>query len=231
MLKKSVSLCLSLVLVLSLCFCLPMNASAYQSDGTKICSFNYFSALESKSAVVYKDTDCYTRTIVFPDPTATNCKITNLKSNKGGVWLRNYGEYFTINTQSFTGTAKITYKFNGVSQTFKYTVKKYANPCKSFKIGSTDYAKKFNSKTTLYSFRNIKKQKLTIKANSGWIITKIETCSNRYNKNTDYNYYYPYKSSFTINNVTLFSNGQSHIYVTFKNTNNGAENTLMYFVR
>ncbi len=232
MIKKSISLCLSVVLVLSLCFCLPINSNAQTSINSQDVSEYSFYTYETNSAIVYKSTNGYTRTVIYPEESLSdNCKITNLKSNRSGVWLRKFGHYFTINSQSFTGTAKITYKVNGKSQTFKYTVKKYANPCKSFKIGSTDYAKKFNSKTSLYSFRNIKNQKLTIKANSGWVITNVYTCSNRYNGKTNYNSYYPYRSSFTKSNVTLSSNGYSYVYVIFKNINNGAENILLYLVR
>lgn len=231
MIKKSVSLCLSLVLVLSLCFCLPLNASASSTVGSQSCLTNYFYATENKNIVVYQNNSPYTNTVVYPAHTAKTFKITNLKSNKGGVWLRNFGTYFTINSQSFTGTAKITYKFNGKSQTLKYTVKKYTNPCKSFKIGSTEYAKTFNSKTSTYSFRNVKNQKLQIQANSGWVITEIVTSSSRYNGKSDMKFYKPNKSSFTKNNLTLFNNGYSYLYVTFKNTSNGGENTLLYLVR
>lgn len=232
MLKKSVSFCLSFVLLLGVMFCLPVSASAEMYEGTEKTFGYYFDARKTKNAVVYKSTDSYTKTIVYPDGEySDNCKITNLKSNRSGVWLRKFGNSFTINSQSFTGTAKITYKLNGKTQTFKYTVKKYVNPCKSFKVGSTEYAKKYNSTNQIYSFRNIKNQKLKIQANSGWIITDVITYSYRYSKDPVFNYYSPYKSSFSKSNLTLLNNGWSYVYVFFKNTSTGAENVLLYQVR
>lgn len=104
--------------------------------------------------------------------------VANLKSSKKSV--------ATVDTFSYNGTVYVgvtpkkvgkttvsfTAKVNGKKKNYKcvVTVKKYINPFKSFKIGTVNMARKFNS-THLVDMKlskTLKNQKVSFKLKSGW---------------------------------------------------------------
>ena len=65
---------------------------------------------------------------------------------------------------------------------FKVTVLKYSNPCKSFKIGSKQYASLFKNNPEAKVRPQNKKLKISVKPNKGWAVKKIEVYSDLYKK-------------------------------------------------
>jgi len=81
-----------------------------------------------------------------------------------------------IVTQKKTGTTKISFKLDGKKRTVKLVLAKYANPAKSFKIGSKQLVKKYNKHRYClgpYDWETIVGKKITVKAKSGWKVAGI----------------------------------------------------------
>ena len=78
------------------------------------------------------------------------------------------------------GTAKVTFNVKHEGKTIKakvnVIVRKYVNPLKSFKIGSTNYTSKFK-KTGHISVKKALKGKLKIKLKAGYVISEINVYS------------------------------------------------------
>ncbi|MBQ9015095.1 MAG: hypothetical protein IJ109_03145 [Firmicutes bacterium] len=75
-------------------------------------------------------------------------------------------------TTTLTFQAKDANAENYVTKTVKVKVVKFVNPAKTFKIGSKNYAKKYNGKP----YYNIKKKvsgKVNVKAKKGWKVDSI----------------------------------------------------------
>lgn len=93
-----------------------------------------------------------------------------------------------IITAKKAGVAHVTIKVTkgGKTKTYKMkvTVIKYKNPLKKLKLGNATLTKKFK-KSTYYSLNITAKQKLTVKAASGWKVKSIR-----------YSYYNPAKNAF-----------------------------------
>lgn len=74
------------------------------------------------------------------------------------------------------GTTKVTFKYAKKKYTTRITVTKWESPCKTFKIGSRNYAKYFE-KSGQYNLNNQKKDitaKIKVTPKSGWRLQKIE---------------------------------------------------------
>ena len=69
--------------------------------------------------------------------------------------------------------ATITCKVKGVNLKATLSVKKYTNPCSSFKLWKTNLTSKFSKTDAFMTNKNDKNEKLTIKMNKGWKITKV----------------------------------------------------------
>ena len=82
-----------------------------------------------------------------------------------------------------TGTAKITYVINGHNRLEIMEVLKYGNPCKSIKIGKTDFAGEFNNKPILSLRRDKLSGKITVKAAKGWKLMDIRQGGAKHLKN------------------------------------------------
>ena len=120
------------------------------------------------------------QSLKYPNKSITKASSSNKKV--ATVRANHYGDHYTLGvTIKKTGTTKITYYFGGQKKTVKYTVKKYTNPVKTFKVGSKNYASLFAPKalkwgseyamglSTAKSFSG----KVNIKAAKGWKINKI----------------------------------------------------------
>ena len=221
MIKKSVSLCLSLVLLIGVVFCCPISASA----STDLISSSYV-------AYIYPNTQKVSTNITLFNA-VYGAKVTNLKSSTSKVKLSlhssEYSTYITAtSSNTYEGTAKISFKYKGKYYSTKYTVKKYTNPCKLFKIGSTNHTSKYNYKNTLWSKVAKNNQTFKIVTKSGWIITsvKVKYYDAYHPEIQGSDTYYPNSSSFSTK-VTLYYFGhcggssQNFIQVKYKQKSTG----------
>lgn len=84
--------------------------------------------------------------IIVYDP-LPNGKISNIKNSNPDVVKVELDEQFgaiRVNVLK-EGTSKVSFRYAGKAFTQKITVVKYEDPCKSFKIGSTNYTKYFKN--------------------------------------------------------------------------------------
>lgn len=82
--------------------------------------------------------------IIVYDP-LPNGKISNIKNSNPNVVKVELDEQFgaiRVNVLK-EGTSKVSFRYARKTFTQKITVVKYEDPCKSFKIGSTNYTKYF----------------------------------------------------------------------------------------
>ena len=115
--------------------------------------------------------------IIVYDP-LPNGKISNIKNSNPNVVKVELDEQFgaiRVNVLK-EGTSKVSFRYAGKAFTQKITVVKYEDPCKSFKIGSTNYTKYFK-KSRQFNHNNRKKDitaTIKIVPKKGWKLTKIE---------------------------------------------------------
>lgn len=149
-------------------------------------------------------------------------QITNLKSSDPSV--------ATVSTDSGIGNTKVsilalakkpgkavisfTAKYGvGLKKTKKLkmtlTVKKYENPCQSFKIGTKNYASEFKDSTFGMMKNPGKKLKVSVKARSGWKLDHIYVMSRQG------------QSKNIKNNTTLNLKKFPSVYATFRNKKTG----------
>ena len=107
-----------------------------------------------------------------------NAKITNLKNSNPNVVKLNLNQEYGIIGYTILkeGISKVSFRYAGKTLTQKITVVKYEDPCKSFKIGSTNYTKYFK-KSRHFNHNNRKKDitaTIKIVPKKGWKLTKIE---------------------------------------------------------
>lgn len=147
--------------------------------------------------------------------TSSNTKVATVKANDfedGG----GNAYFFTKAPGKTTITTTITYK--GESHVYKtaLTVFNWQNPVSKLTIGKKDYKKKFAKDTFTYTGA-FKKSKLTVKAASGWKLTKI-----KYNS--------PMKNieNKTVKNGSkiAFSGASDNLKITFKSKKTGYTETL-----
>lgn len=88
-----------------------------------------------------------------------------------------YGSYFVVTKKpgkaTLTFDAKASDSDIWVSKTVKVTVNKWVKPCKTFKIGKKNYAKKFKKNNWGKVYKKAS-GKLVIKPKKGWKIVSIE---------------------------------------------------------
>lgn len=118
----------------------------------------------------YRDYD-YASQISIENP-VPNGKITKLKSSKPGVLkVSSIGGPYIQPLPKKPGKSKVTFQYAGKKFSTVVTVKKYENPCKAYKVGKKDYAKKFN-KSPMYGVKNYGtgEAKISITPKKGWKI-------------------------------------------------------------
>lgn len=156
--------------------------------------------------------------IIVYDP-LPNGKISNIKNSNPNVVKVELDEQFgaiRVNVLK-EGTSKVSFRYARKTFTQKITVVKYEDPCKSFKIGSTNYTKYFK-KSRHFNHNNRKKDitaTIKIVPKKGWKLTKIEV----------QNMYDGTKRVKNNSKVTLSIKGTG-LYAYFKNTKTGVVQVL-----
>ena len=134
-------------------------------------------------------------------------EIKNLKSSNKYIKVAPRDGYIRVEFGKKAAKSTITCTVKGVKLKTTFTVKKYTNPCKTFKIGKTSLLSKFNKNDVLRTNKAFKKQKLDIKLKSGWKISSVHVTSGT----GSYKNYRVNKSSFS-KKITV-SNNYGYIYV------------------
>lgn len=93
------------------------------------------------------------------------------------------------------GKTTITFTVKGKKIKTTFTVKKYSNPFKTFKVGGKSYTSKFNKAKTVHTNKKISKKTLKVTAKKGWVITQVNV-HNGYGSNAS-KYYRVNKTSFS----------------------------------
>ena len=108
---------------------------------------------------------------------ATKGKITKLKNSSPSVAkVSVIDKKYLLVTPKKSGTAKVSFCFAGKKLSTKLIVQKLENPCKEFKVGNKDYARKF-TKSEQFSRQRQKKDitaRIKITSKKGWKLLKIE---------------------------------------------------------
>ena len=109
----------------------------------------------------------------------TTVKFSNIKSSKASVLKAQKSGNQLLLTLKKPGTSVVSFKakVSGKTYTYKCTVKvvKYANPFKSFTIGSKNYTSKFNKveDSNWNFFGSTLSGKVKITTKSGWKLTEL----------------------------------------------------------
>ncbi len=166
-LKKSISLLLAFVMVISMITVQPLAVNAAEKpsvDLGKEC-FYYFPPMTGNYGKMINGLKKNAKVTVK----SSNKKVASVRYEKATkmVWI------FPKKIGKAVITCKI--KQNGKTYTSKgtYTVLKYKNPIAKCKIGSTDYTKKFDKYNSCQVKMSKKTQKLQIKMKKGYKITEI----------------------------------------------------------
>lgn len=157
------------------------------------------------------------------DETGLTPTIKSVSSNKKVATVKNYTTEDYGNANFYTKapgktTITTTISYNGEDHVYKtdLTVFKWQNPVSKLTIGKKDYKKKFAKDLLTYTGA-FKKSKLTVKAASGWKLTKI-----KYNS--------PMKNieNKTVKNGSkiAFSGMSDNLKITFKSKKTGYTETL-----
>lgn len=107
----------------------------------------------------------------------TNGKVSRIKNSNPSVAKVTAGPNGSLAvTLKSEGTTKVTFQYTKKKFTTRITVIKWESPCKTFKIGSRNYAKYFE-KSGQYNLNKQEKDvnaKIKIVPKSGWKLQKIE---------------------------------------------------------
>ena len=131
---------------------------------------------------------------------SSNPKVVSVKK------LRDGG--FSMRVRK-TGKADISYVYGDTKRIESYIVKKYTNPCRSLKIGNTEYAKLFDKTPSVHLDSKKLSGKIVVKPAKGWKLVEIRQGGARVVKNKK--------------KVSLRQNGTYHLRITFqkKGSNEG----------
>ncbi len=232
MLKKSVSLCLSFVLLLGVLFCLPVSASAASSKITYLKTlYSYNVPDQTIVNEVYPGGPYYYKGDYY-----SNLKSSNKNVKLSICSLKNgNGQGIRLTSTNFTGTANISFKYHETTYSFKYIVKPYYNPAKHFKIGKTEHAQKYNNKSTLTSEVTKTNKPLKIEAKSGWIISSVTIVTTggpgRINRTRTYKPNSPTFSENIYLYVVAHTAPNNYIQVTYKQKSTGRTITQIFKMR
>ena len=153
----------------------------------------------------------YSATVVTYKPGSALSRFSSVISIMGSsnkyIKVAPRDGYIRVEFGKKAAKSTITCTVKGVKLKTTFTVKKYTNPCKTFKIGKTNLLSKFNKNDVLRTNKAFKKQKLDIKLKSGWKISSVHVTSGT----GSYNNYRVNKSSFS-KKITV-SNNYGYIYV------------------
>lgn len=114
--------------------------------------------------------------VYFPVGTKLSKIKVSQKSIKVKKETRDGIPYLSIRAKkAVKGKVSLTAAYKGKKQNYKIkvTAVKYRNPFKSFKIGKTDYAKKFKKEAVTFTLKKGVSGKLSIKMNKGFKLDKL----------------------------------------------------------
>lgn len=155
-------------------------------------------------------------------------KMSKSKSSNEAIMSIPYGNYdsktgvYTVSGSAFkSGKAKISFNLKVKNKTYKYsrtiTVKKYANPFKSFKLGKKDFASKFKKATYApYILKGSKTVKIVPKKN--WKLVSIIGLTEP-----------GAKPAIIKNGDKIVSDYYWHICVTMKNKKTGVTQEVIFY--
>lgn len=219
--KRAIAFMLAAVMVMTAALLLPQNTAEVQAASKKV----YINPYSAK-AVTYKPGDGVSKysTVISIMGCTKASEIKNLKSSSKAVKVSAKNGYIRAEYGNKAAKATITCTVKGVKLKTTLTVKKYTNPCSSLKIGKTNFTSKFNKNDIYRQNKAFKQQTLSIKAKSGWKITKVSV----YN-NGSYKGYTVNKSKFS-KKITL-NGAYATVYVYFTNAKTGVSECLTLIKR
>ena len=124
-------------------------------------------------------------------------EIKKLKSDNKNIKVVARDGYISVQYGKKAGKANITCTVRGVKLKTTFTVKKYSNPLKSFKIGTTNFKSKYNSINRYRQKKSYKNKTVTVQVNSGWKIKSVSLT-----QNGKYKFYYPNSSKYSAKNIS-----------------------------
>lgn len=178
-LKKSVSLLLTLTVLAGSLLFLPCEGDTAEAAST------YYIPGSYKNMVFYCAPDDLPATYVTlkvyrqgssKKPKASSIKsLTSSDSSVARPWIDKAGD-IRIYFFKKTGTADISFQIGKQTLSSRITVKEYANPLASFKVGKKDFTPRFNYATEYNYFHTseMKKETVSIKAAKGWKISSMK---------------------------------------------------------
>ena len=169
--KKLIAFALAVVMILTAGAVVPQGSVEVQAANSKV----YVNPYSANMILTYKPGDGYrgyytTISIMGCDKAS---QIKNLKSSNKNFKLKPGNGYIRVDFGKKTAKTTISCTVKGVKLKTTLTIKKYSNPCSSFKLGKTDLTSKFGKTDVFKTNKNYKNQKLTIKMKNGWKITKV----------------------------------------------------------
>lgn len=172
--KKVIAFALAVVMTLTAGAVAPQGNVEVQAASGRVYVNPY-----SATVVTYKpgkDVNTFTSTISIMGCDKAK-EIKKLKSSNKNIRVAARDGYIRVEFGKKAAKSTITCTVKGVKLKTTFTVKKYTNPCKTFKIGKTNLLSKFNKNDVLRTNKAFKKQKLDIKLKSGWKISSVHVTS------------------------------------------------------
>ena len=170
--KKVIAFALAVVMFVTAGAAAPQGTVEVQAASSKV----YIIDSNKNMVFTYKPGDGYTGYYTLITIMGCNkaSQIKKLKSSSKDVKVYAKNGYIRAEFgKKAIKKATITCKVKGVHLKATLSVKKYTNPCSSFKLGKTNLTSKFSKTDVFKTNKNYKNQKLTIKMNKGWKITKV----------------------------------------------------------
>lgn len=217
-LKKAVAFLLILSMIFSVELLTPQRAEEVQA-ANKV----YINPYSAK-VVTYKTGDISTKysTTISIMGCEKKSEIKKLKSSSKYVEVEARDGYICAYFTDKACKATITCTVKGVKLKTTLTVKKYTNPCKSIKVGGTNFTSKYKNNTYYYHTKAIKKKQLAITMNKGWKITSVYVFNNGSS------------TRYSVNNATKFNkkvsltSNYSYFTVYCKNEKTGVTEALSF---
>ena len=168
-LKKVVTFALVMAMLVTTEVMIPQNATE-----VKAATAPYINPFSAK-VVTYKTGDIYSKysTTISIMGCGKASEIKKLKSSNKDIKVSAQNGYIRAEFGDKAGKATITCTVKNVKLKTTLTVKKYASPVKSMKLGSTNFTSKFKNTNTVKTKSKFSKKKLAVKMNSGWVIKYV----------------------------------------------------------
>ena len=156
--KKVIAFALAVVMTLTAGAVAPQGNVEVQAASGRVYVNPY-----SATVVTYKpgkDVNTFTSTISIMGCNKAK-EIKKLKSSNKNIRVAARDGYIRVEYGKKEAKSTITCTVKGVKLKTTFTVKKYTNPCKTFKIGKTNLLSKFNNMMYLERTRHLKNKNWT----------------------------------------------------------------------